>query len=810
MDRPENAGGGAASRRYTPLLLLFFVASGCAALIYEVVWFHLLRLVVGASSVSLAIVLTSYMGGMCLGSLAFPRWVSPNHPPLRIYAYLEAGIAVFAIALLGLLPLVGKLYVAVVGHGSPGIALRAFVCLLCLLPPTMLMGATLPAIARCLNTTRSGMSQLGFFYMANLAGGVFGCLLAGFYLLRLYDSIAATFFAASLNVGVAAIALWVSSRARFRTAGASKLAIPSLTKHRTVYLVIALSGLTALGAQVVWTRLLGLVLGGTVFSFTVILAIFLAGLGIGSSVGSFVARQVRSPHVALGWCQLALVAAVPLAAHMISAELPFWILNPEFEDSLFQRYAHDLVRSAVAILPATGLWGASFPLALAAAAEEGQEPGHLAGGINAANTIGAIAGALLFSLVMIPAVGTSVSQQILTVLSAGAVLLMVGTHRASESRGKREISRAIAAALLIVGFALLMIQLVPPVSGRLIAKGRHTGNLEEQIEDLIFVGEGANNSVAVSDYPSSGTRSIHVGGKVMASTVRYDMRLQRMLGHLPAILHPNPKTALVVGFGAGVTAGSLVVHPGIERIVICEIEPLVPKAAGEHFASANYDVLNDPRVEVIYDDARHFIATTEEQFDIVTSDPIDPWMDGAAVLYSVEYYDLAKKRLRAGGIVSQWLPLYETDEPSAKSELASFLQVFPEGTVWSSHIPRNGGTDLVMIGQVGALKIDVDRVASRIAQNPRLAQSLADVDLGYMITLLAAYFGRKADLAEWLEGAQINHERSLRLQYLAGFSVEHYEELEIYRSMAAYRRYPADLFIAPPGIRERVQARWSQ
>jgi spermidine synthase len=316
--------------------------------------------------------------------------------------------------------------------------------------------------------------------------------------------------------------------------------------------------------------------------------------------------------------------------------------------------------------------------------------------------------------------------------------------------------------------------------------------------------------VAVSETPSNGTRSIHVSGKVVASTLRYEMRIQRMLGHLPAILHPNPRSVLVVGFGAGVTAGSLVLHPEIERIVICEIEPLVPRAAGEYFASANYNVLDDPRVEVIYDDARHFIATTREQFDIVTSDPIHPWIDGAAVLYSVEYYELAKKRLRAGGVIAQWLPLYESDEPSAKSELASFLEVFPEGTVWSSHIPRNGGTDLVMIGQVGAMKIDVDRLASRIERNPRLAQSLADVDLGYMITLLAAYFGRKSDLAQWLEGAQINHERSLRLQYLAGLSTERYEALEIYRSMAAYRRYPADLFIARPGIRERVQARWSQ
>jgi spermidine synthase len=527
-------------------------------------------------------------------------------------------------------------------------------------------------------------------------------------------------------------------------------------------------------------------------------------------VGSFVARQVRSPQIALGWCQLALVAAVPLAAHMISAELPFWMLNPEFEDSLFQRYTHDLVRSAVAILPATALWGASFPLALAAAAEEGQEPGHLAGGINAANTIGAIAGALLFSLVMIPAVGTTVSQQVLALLSASAVLLMVGTHHASGSRGKREISRASAAALLIVGFALLMIQLVPPVSGPLIAKGRRAGNLQEQVDAFLFIGEGANSSVAVSEHSDSDTRSIHVGGKAVATTIRHEMRIQRMLGHLPAILHPNPRSALVVGFGAGVTAGSLLLHPEIERIVICEIEPLVPKAAREHFASENYNVLDDPRVEVVFDDARHFIATTQEQFDIVTSDPIHPWIDGAAVLYSVEYYELAKKRLRAGGIVAQWLPLYETDEQSVKSELASFLQAFPEGTVWSSHIPRNGGTDLVMISQVGAMKIDVDRVASTIAGNPRLAQSLADVDLGYMITLLAAYFGRGPDFAEWLEDAQINHERSLRLQYLTGFSAERHGALEIYQSMAAYRRYPADLFIAPPGIGERLRARWSQ
>jgi spermidine synthase len=288
------------------------------------------------------------------------------------------------------------------------------------------------------------------------------------------------------------------------------------------------------------------------------------------------------------------------------------------------------------------------------------------------------------------------------------------------------------------------------------------------------------------------------------------MRLQRMMGHLPVLMHPNPKTALVIGFGAGVTAGSLVVHPEIERIVICDFEPLMPEIGGKYFAKENYNVVDDPRVEVVVDDARHFIATTQEKFDIITSDPLDPWMDGAAVLYTVEFYEYARKRLNPGGIVAQWLPLYETDGPSMKSELASFLEVFPEGTVWSSHIPRNGGNDLVMIGQDGPMRIDVDRMASKIRQNPRLAQSLADVDLGYLITLLSTYFGRGPDLKQWLEDAQINRERSLRLQYLAGFSLEVYEEREIYQAMAGYRRYPEDLLIASPEIREQVRTRWSQ
>ncbi|MCH7909355.1 MAG: glycosyltransferase, partial [Candidatus Hydrogenedentes bacterium] len=208
---------------------------------------------------------------------------------------------------------------------------------------------------------------------------------------------------------------------------------------------------------------------------------------------------------------------------------------------------------------------------------------------------------------------------------------------------------------------------VPPVPKGLIAYGRTIEDWDYVIA-YPYVAEGVSASVAVSD-TFEGDRNFHVSGKVVASTIAIDMRLQRMLGHLPALVHPGPRSVLVVGCGAGVTAGSFVVHPGIESIVICEIEPRVVDAAREYFARENHGVLDDPRTEVILDDARHYLATTRRKFDIITADPIHPWVRGAAALYSTEFYELCKERLNPGGIVTQWLPLYETSEEAVKSEL---------------------------------------------------------------------------------------------------------------------------------------------
>src|SRR6266496_2036962 len=420
-------GNSPASPRFLPLLLLLFFGSGCAALIYEIVWFQLLQLVVGSSAVSLGVLLGTFMGGMCLGSLALARFVSARRHPLRVYALLELGIGVLGIAALFVVPYVARLYVAGAEHGLAGILLRGAVAAVCLLPPTLLMGATLPTIARWIEKLPQGVSWLGFFYGGNIAGAVFGSLLAGFYLLRVHDMAKATYVAATVNGTAALIGFGLAALTpRDAPAGGSFADRASgAPGSRSVYVTIALSGLCALGAEVIWTRLLSLMLGPTVYTFSIILAVFLVGLGIGSSIGSFLTRGSTQPRLALGWCQTLLAAAIAWTAYMLEKSLPYWPINPSLSRSPWFNFQLDLARCCWAILPPTVLWGASFPLALAATAARGQDSGRLVGRVYAANTVGAIVGAIGTSLFLIAWVGTRHAQQLLIGLSTLAALLML-------------------------------------------------------------------------------------------------------------------------------------------------------------------------------------------------------------------------------------------------------------------------------------------------------------------------------------------------------------------------------------------------
>jgi spermidine synthase len=788
--------------------LLLFVGSGCAALIYEIVWFQLLEFVIGSTAVSLAVLLGTFMGGMCVGSLALPRLVSAQRHPLRVCALLELGIGATGIAVQGGMPGVVALLAGGTGHGATAIFARAALCALCLLPPAMLMGATLPAVSRSLTSDPEGISWLGFFYCGNTAGAVLGCLLAGFYLLRVHDMPTAVWIAASINLAAALLAFGLAARTPVGTdpARPSPPGVGEPAERRAdssawaVHFAIALSGMGALGAEVVWTRLLSLILGATVYTFSNILAVFLLGLSMGGSLGAFLARGFGRPRTLFGCCQLLLAGAIAWAAYAATRSLPYWPVYDTLGANPWHRVLLDFGRCLWAILPAAVLWGASFPLALAAAVRPGGDPGRMVGGIYAANTIGAIAGAVGFSLLLIPLAGTQQAERSLIALAAAAGLLLLAPALGARLAGVPR-SAGIGAAALT---AVFLMAKVPPTPGELVAYGR-TMLSDGGSARILYMGEGMNASVAVSETPD-GVRNFHVSGKIEASTTPQDMRLQRMLAQLPAMLQPRARSVLIVGCGAGVTAGSFVVQPGIARIVICEIEPLVPRVAARYFAKENHGVIEDPRVTVVNDDARHYILTTKEKFDIITSDPIHPWVKGSASLYTQEYFELCKSRLNRGGMVTQWVPLYESDKATVKSEIATFFRVFPAGTIWAND--DNGeGYDIVMLGQNGPTQIDMDglRVRWSSPEYREAAASLAEVGFTSPSSLLDTYAGRAAELAPWLLDSQINRDRNLRLQYLAGLGLDSALEGAIYREMLLYCRYPEGLFVGPEDAREELR-----
>jgi spermidine synthase len=749
-----------------PLLIALFLGSGCAALIYEVVWLQLLQLIVGSTAVSMAVLLGTFMGGMCLGSLALPLIVSPARTPLRVYAALELATACCGLAVLFGLPYIGS----------------TLLCVVFLLPPTILMGATLPAISRCVKP-----SSLGYLYAANIAGGVLGCLVAGFWLLRVFDMTIASYVAAGINLSVAMLALFATPD----TLTPAALSHASSAVKSSAHLTIALSGLSALGAEVVWTRLLSLTLGPTVYTFSIILAVFLIGMGIGSAVGTTILRRART---ALGIAQLLLIPAIAWAGYMIANQLPYWDKNLSVHADPWHGFLFDFGCCALALLPATLLWGASFPLALNAATQPGSDSARTVGAIYAANTTGAILGAVAFSIFAVPLLGSQNAERALAATAALAAFVAFGMKWKPSAI-------AIAAAL---AFAWLM----PPVPWQLLAFGRrmpmeagHTGNGWKRL----YSAEGVNSSIAYTQWVDK-TRYFHVAGKVEASSTPGDMKLQRVLGHLPALLHPQPRSILIVGCGAGVTAGSFVVHPEVEHITLCEIEPLIPPASARFFGNENHNVVHDPRTRIVYDDARHFVLKTHEKFDIITSDPIHPWVKGAATLYSKEYFEACRAHLNPGGLVTQWVPLYDSDLATVQSEIATFLEVFPNGTVWGNLTDTNQGYDVILLGAAEPIRIDVDAVQRRLDRSPRrLAASLREVGFHSAAELLGTYAARGRDLRGWLAHAEINRDRGLRLQYLAGLALNQGNAPFIYGQIEAKGSFPPDVFTGSPAALEAVE-----
>jgi len=357
--------------------------------------------------------------------------------------------------------------------------------------------------------------------------------------------------------------------------------------------------------------------------------------------------------------------------------------------------------------------------------------------------------------------------------------------------------------MVSIAVAGLLIPFVPPVSPWLVGHGRFAARFYGAT-DFVYVGEGVHTSVAVSR--DGENLFYHNSGKIQASNQLQDMRLQRMLAHLTTLVPADPRSVLVIGYGAGITAGAIGVDPRVQRVTIAEIEPLVPDVATTYFSRWNQDVGNNRKVQLRVDDGRHYLQTSGEMFDAITSDMVDPWVKGTAMLFTKEFFELGKAHLNPGGVITLFVQLYQTNPEAVKSTVATFLDVFPDGVIFgNTHL--GVGYDMVLIGSDRPIQINLDEIDQRLRRPEYgpIAVSMRNIGMPSVVELFGTYAGRRADLEPWLKGAPINHDRDLRLQYIAGLGMNLSDNAAIYQDMVKYRRFPEGLFIGSPPLLDALR-----
>ena len=762
-------------------VLLFL--SGSSALLFEVIWFELLKQTIGSSTFSVAVLLMCFMGGLSIGSELAHRLDNRQTPPLLIYAALEIGVALSGLGIPVLLPHIRDAYALIATNDLPSHALRAVVVGGVLVIPTVLMGASLPIAARVFSNTDAGVASIGRIYSINIAGGVVGAATAGFWALPAMGLSRTSVFAAAVCLVAAALAVIRHRHPRFAAAPQSRPKARShwATASKTpLALLAALSGFSALGCQIIWTRMLTTLFGPSVYAFSIVLAIFLTGLAIGAglSARSKAIKESPAEWIVAGQLLAGLYAAI--SVWLINDVLSEWSLSPTVEQPIALRYVYDACRAMLVMFVPTAVWGATLPLLVRIAATNKEPLDVNIGRLYAINTVGAIAGVFMIGFLAVPMASLRQSMQI--VVAAAFIASSIGLIGIINTPTARQRLKIVG---LFVG-ALVTVMLIPAPNGKVMGFG-HEYLLFKDWDEPIYSKDGAFATVAVSHDTESDDHFLHVGGKVVASSRPADMRLQYLLAAIPLMLHPAPKSVLVIGLGTGVTAGTFALDPTVERIVICEVEPEVIAAADRYFRQYNFNVLADPRVEIVLDDGRHYLQTSRETFDIISTDSIHPWVRGSAALHTVEFHELVRTHLNDDGFISQWIPLYQTNEATVKSQIFSASEVFKVMSLWRSD-PGGSGYDLVTIAS-GSSGISQMRILdSRWESLPRLAAALAGTGLGSKQDLRGAYLGSAQDLRAWFSDAPINRDDNLALQYLAGLSIDAYSAHEILESISIHLR----------------------
>ncbi len=743
-------------------------------------WGKALGLVFGNTVYAISTILAVFMGGLALGSALLGRWSEHYPNAVKLYAWIELLIAAGgALSLLGLAG-VRHLYIAaypIAGGFMPTlVALRFVGAAIVLLLPTFLMGGTLPILVSGLTRSSADLgAKVSRLYWINTLGAVAGTFAAGFVFLPGLGLRLTVALAVALNLLAGAFA-FVLARATDATpepdeasrGTADAIAVPvahtTVTTPTFLLVCFGIVGATAIAYEVCWTRLLVTTFGSSTYAFTLMLGTFLGGIVLGSALFDFWfarRKEVSLATFALTQTLTALAALAFLISFQYFYDLVPVILrqtHATFRGLILAQFA----TSALALLPAALVFGFNFPVVTVLIAGRPETSGHYATAVGrayAANTLGAILGATLAGFWLVPLVG---AFRLVAILAGLNFLLVAYLHarRSPPAVVKAVVNAVMVIAVMFVAGSGAFYDRALATFGAMLYYDRYSENLTipeiAATLDVPYVADGLNATISVGQ--TEDYIAIRTNGKVDASNK--DSLTQLILGHLGAVLHSAPRRALVIGFGSGMSVSALARHPEIESITCVEIEPAVIGAA-KFLRRLNRDVLNDPRVHVVLDDARNFLLTTREQFDIIASEPSNPWIAGVSNLFTDEFYRSASARLRPGGLFVQWVQAYSLYPEDFRMILATFVPHFRQVTLW-----RGEGPDYVLLGQREARQFTLDRVREKWS-NAALRADFEALGMRRPEGLIGFHRLDDADLRQLAAGSVRNTDDRNRLEYRA-------------------------------------------
>ena len=754
---------------WTPrILYACLFASGFAALAYEVLWTRILIQSFGNTLTAVTTVLAIFMGGLALGSRCFGRLSDRIASPLRLYAFLEVGIGITCLAVPHILSWSRGFYLSHLASFSGGLASRTatqfLLTSLALIVPTTLMGGTLPAVVRgVVKTPEETVGRVGALYGWNTLGAAAGAFAVGYFLIPSLGIRTANLLGVAANIACGAVVLFlvpggsVAPPDRMEP-GAAVIGDTSLSPM-ACWCAIAFSGAVGMGYQIVWIRTLVLVIGSSTYALSAILATFLLGIAVGSSVFTRLRRRNGPGLFALLQFGIAL-SALLLIPTFDTLPAAFVSLAARIEGSFpHLQFLQFLIVSAVVLVPTT-LMGMTFPCIAGLVSRRVDDIGSDLGTLYAWNTIGAILGSAVTGFLLIPGLGaqTTLSLCVLSSVSIGTLVAIAGSP---PGRNRW---------LLLAPALFLGLFLLPRWDARAISSGpfyfiraRDTGAFRESLRSatVVSVREGTHSTVAVTRSPD-GTLALLLNGKPDASTHVDDMETQVNLGYVPLLLHPAPRSVAVIGLGSGVTAGVATAMREPESIDVIELEPAVVEASG-HFIRENRNVLKDPRVRLHIDDGRSFLARSKGSFDVVISEPSNPWMAGIANLFTREFFAEVRSKLSGNGVFCQWLQGYAVSSADLKMVVRTFLDVFPDGSLWLA-----SPGDFLLIGRNGgAGGVDGDGVIRRVRGNPAL-EEMHTLSSRHPLESLGAHFLLEGDsLREYAGSGPRNTDDAPLLEFWA-------------------------------------------